>query len=152
MEPKRSLPHSHVTVACPYPQPARSSPYSPPTSHFLKIHLNIILPSKAGSFKWPLSLSFPHQNPAYASPLPIRATWPAQLILDLITRTILGEKYRPLGSSLCSFLLSPVTSSLLGYGMLLHSNMLSVATGDNVRRIWSKPTCFGSYAGFSCSI
>jgi len=43
----------------------------------------------------------------------IRATCPAHLIfLDLITRTILGEDYRSLSSSLCSFLHSPVTLSL----------------------------------------
>jgi hypothetical protein len=48
-------------------------------------------------------------------PSPIRATCPAHLILlDFTTRTILGKEYRSLSSSLCNFLHSPVTSSLLG--------------------------------------
>jgi hypothetical protein len=68
MEPEGSLPHSQVQTTCPYPEPARSSPT--PTSYFLKIHLNIILPSTPGSPKWSLSLRFPHQNPVYASPIP----------------------------------------------------------------------------------
>jgi hypothetical protein len=42
---------------------------------------------------------------------PIRATCPDKLILDFTTRTILGEEYRSLSSSLCSLLHSPFTSS-----------------------------------------
>ena len=44
----------------------------------------------------------------------VGATYPAHLILlDFVTRTIFGEQYRSLSYSLCSFLHSPVTSSLL---------------------------------------
>ena len=41
-----------------------------PTSHFMKIHLNFILPSTPESPKWSLSLGFPNQNNVYASFLP----------------------------------------------------------------------------------
>ena len=51
-------------------------------------------------------------------PSPICATCPAHLILDLITWTLLGEKYRSLSSTLCSFLHSSVTSSLVGRNMI----------------------------------
>jgi hypothetical protein len=43
--PKGSLPHSHMPVTCPYTDSAH--PVHAPTSYFPKIHLNIILPSKA---------------------------------------------------------------------------------------------------------
>jgi len=56
-----------VPTTCLCPEPDRSSPY--PKSHFLKIHLNIILPSTPGPSKLPLPHRFPHQNPVYTSPL-----------------------------------------------------------------------------------
>ena len=65
MEPVGSLPHSQVPATCPYPEPARSSPYS----NIPLFHFNIILASMSGSPKWSLSLRFPHQNSVYASPL-----------------------------------------------------------------------------------
>jgi hypothetical protein len=36
-------------------------------SSFLKIHLNIVIPSTSGSPQWPLSLRFSHQHPVHSS-------------------------------------------------------------------------------------
>ena len=74
---------------------------------------------------------------------PIIATSPTHLILlDFITRTIFGEQYRSLSSTLCSFLHSPVTSSLLEPNILrntLFSNTLSLRSSLNVSDQVSHP-------------
>ena len=71
---------------CPPPVPILSQlyPVHAPTSHFLKIHLNIILPSNPGSPKWSLSLRFPHQNPVYVSSLPHMHYMPPLILFSSI--------------------------------------------------------------------
>ena len=133
-------PNDHYRIhTCPPPVPVVNQP----TSHFLKIHFNIILPSTPGSSKWSLPFRFSYQNLVCTSLLPIRATCTAHLILlDFITRTILGEQYRSLSTSLCSFLHSPITSPLLGPNVLLNalfSNTLSLRSCFNVSDQVSHP-------------
>ena len=93
MEPECSLPHSKVPATCPYPEPARPSPY--PTTYFLKIYLNIFLPSTPGSPRWSLSHKYLHKNPVDASPLQKTLYKPCPShSYRFITRTILSDEYR----------------------------------------------------------
>ena len=78
--------------------------------------LNIILPSMDWSSSWSPSPRFPHQKPLYTSVLPHTCYIPRPSHSSL---TVFGKEYRSLGSSLCSFLHSPVTSSLLSSNIFL---------------------------------
>ena len=115
--------------------------YTHPTSWrsilILSAHLRLGLPSGLLPFGFPTNTLY--------TPLssPIRATCQAHLIiLDFITRTILGEEYKSFSSSLCSLLHSPVTSSLLGPDILLDtlfSNTLSFLSSRSVNDQVSHP-------------
>ena len=140
MEPDGSLPRSQMPATCTYPKPARSSLYPHPTTWKSILTLSSYLClGQSGLFP----SGFPTKT-LYTSLLSlIRATRPAHLtILDLITRTIFGEDYRSLSSSLRSFLHFPVTSSLSGPNILLNallSNTLSLRSSLNVSDQISHP-------------
>jgi len=141
MEPEGSLRPSQVAATCPYPEPARS--VHAPTSHFLKIHFNIIIPSTPGSSKWSLSLRFPHQNPVSLSLSPY--------VLHALSISFFSiwspEQYWVSSTDHSAphyvvFSHSPVTSSLLGPNILLgtlFSNTLSLRSSISVSDQVSHP-------------
>ena len=67
-----------ITAVTPAHILSQLDPDHTPTFYFLKIHLNIILPSMLGSPKWSLFLRLSHQTPVYASLLPHPRYMPRQ--------------------------------------------------------------------------
>ena len=103
-----SVRHQSLSWASPI-----QSIYPHPTSWIsiliLSTHLRLGLPN--GLFP----SGFPTKTLYTLLSSPIRAKCPAyRILLDFITRTILGEEYRSFSFSLCNPLHSPVTLSLLG--------------------------------------
>ena len=135
MEPQSSLPYSQAPATCPYPEPARSTPY--PYIFILSSYLRLGLPSGLLPSGFNTKTLY---TPLLSS---IRATCPAHLILlHFITRTILGEQYRSFSSSYCSLLHPPVTPSLLAPNILLSTlfwNALNLCSSLNVSDQVSHP-------------
>jgi hypothetical protein len=79
-----------------------------------------------GSSKWSLSLSFPHQNPVYTSPLPHTRYMPRPSQYSRFYHpNNIGWAVQISKLLISSFLHSPVTSSLLCPNILL-STLFSV--------------------------
>jgi hypothetical protein len=86
-------------------------PTALPRAPLFNVSFNIILPSTPRSSKWSLSFRRTHQNP-------VPYTWPigpSHLILvNMITGTVCGEKYKLWSPSLYSFHSPCITPSLWG--------------------------------------
>ena len=134
MEPEGSLPHWQVPATWPYPESHRSNvcPHIPfpkdPSSYYPPIYAwvfqVVLFPSS-----FPTHTCAHLYSPLYAlhdPPISFFSIWsPEQYLM----------RVGSLSSSLCSFLHSPVTSSLLGPSILLNtlfSNTLSLRSSVNV--------------------
>jgi len=131
----KCLPPDHIL--------SQINPVHTPISHFLKIHLNIILLSMPGSSKWSLSFRFLHLKPVCTSSLPYTCwSHPYLILLHFITQIVLDEEYRSFNSSLYISLQYPDTSFFLGPNILLstlHWNTLRLCSSFNVWDQFSYP-------------
>jgi len=99
MEPEGSLPRLQVPATSLYHEPNQINP-----SHFLKIHINIILPSTPSPPKRSLSLRYPDKDYVWTSPLPDMSYIPSSSYSSrLINWIIFREEYSSFSSSLYSF-------------------------------------------------
>ena len=130
MELEGLLPRLHVPILKQIDQVHAPKPNSWISIYISSSHLRLGLPSGL----------FPSGFPFKTVYTPLISLIPATcrnyfILLDLITQTILGEQYRSLSYSLCSFLHSSVTSSLLCPNILLSTlflNTLSLRSSLNV--------------------
>ena len=137
MEHECSLPHSQKAATCVYPEPDTPSPCR--HQHLLKIRYNIILRLRPGLPSGFLPSGLPYQNP----PLLCTCYMPRLCHSSRFHHSNdVWCAVQILSSALCSFLHSPVTSSLLGTNILLStpfSNTLSLLSSLNVSDQVSHP-------------
>jgi len=145
MELKGSLPDWQVPATCPYPEPARSSPYShvrstTPRRSILMFSSHLSLDVSRGLFP----AVFPTKTLYTPLHFPILATCAALLVFSILSPEQYWAK-RSLSFSLCSFLHFLVTSFHLGPNILLNtlfSNTLSLrfsfSVSDQVLHTYKK--------------
>ena len=124
MKPGGSMPHSQRLSNNPYREPDQfNSSY---WYYFFKIHSNIVPLWTLDLLKGFVPLGVPVKILKGLLSYSFLATWPAHLnLLDLITLTLLGERYKLWSSSLWSLLHSPL-ASLLGPNTPVRMDRISV--------------------------
>ena len=130
--------------APPLPILCQIDPIYASTSHFLKLNINIILPSAPGPSELRLSLMFPHHKPVYNSSSPIRATCPAHLILlNTITRDSEGNALTsvPLVTSTTNVVISLTTH--FGSSLSLNISDILISHVFERNRHWIHKKLYG---------